>query len=349
MGRARSLPTFEWLAAPLDGREKQIDSSKRLVEWCMDDPGPKIRESSIRQADHKVQARFENLPRPNRIVKAVQILESDMSHDSLEWVWAKNEVDQRGFDSTSEDQRKLVFLVANGCATTNSLIESLSRNHNIKEEKHEGMAFGKAWKDLMEICVGELGYDKVQSYKMFDSVFDNPKILRLLGERKRLRYINGIEAEMAAFWLLKDMGMENVRFGSEADDQDNKVDLIADNGNGKTTFYQVKVRQGRHDFPQEYDVLDANSFAECGRSFERTHDNVDEIRKFRASMGIFRDFAESMRRNDEGEDLVGAVVFFMPIRLDKVVERARAVPDHELQKPRVAKRVVNAISLSYAE
>lgn len=349
MGRARSLPSFEWLAAPLSGKEKQIDSGKRLVEWCMDDPGPKIRESSTRQADHKVQPRFENLPRPNRIMKAVQILESDISHDSMEWVWAKNEVEQRGFDPISEDQKKLVFLVANGCATTNSLVESLGRNHSTKEEKHEGMAFGQAWKDLVEVCVGELGYDKTQSYKMFDAVFDNPKMLTLLGERKRLRYVNGIEAEMAAFWLLKDMGVENVRFGSEADDQDNKVDLIADNGNGKTTFYQVKVRQGRHDFPQEYDVLDANSFAECGRMFERTHDNVDEIRKFRASMGIFRDFAESMRRNEDGEEQVGAVVFFMPIRLDKVVERARAVPVHEQHWSRVAKKPVNAISLSYAE
>lgn len=349
MGRTKAAPSFEWLTPPVDGKEKQIDTSRRLVEWCMDDPGPKITATPVRLADHKVQARFENLPRPNRMVKAVQILESNMSHDCLEWVWARNEVQQRGFDASSEDQRKLVFLVANGCARTNGLLEALGRNQTIKEEKHEGIAFGQAWKDMMEVCIGELGYDKKQSYKMFDAVFDNPKILALLGERKRLRYINGIEAEIAAFWLLKDMGMGNVRFGSEADDRDNKVDLIADNGNGKTTFYQVKVRQGRHDFPQEYDVMDPNSFAECERVFERTHDNVDEIRKFRDSAVVFRDFAESIRRSSEEEDKIGAVVFFMPIRLDKVVERARAAPIHELHKPRVAKRPVNAISLSYAE
>lgn len=349
MAKSKSVPTFEWLSAPLNGKEKQIDSSKRMVEWCMSDPGPNRSDRPMRQVDYKVPPRFEELSRPRKIMKAVQILESDISHDTMEWNWAKNEIDQRGFESSSEDQRKLAFLVANGCDKINNLLTSLDRNERIKLEKHEGLAFGQAWKELMEVCVGELGYDKNQTYKIFDAVFDNPRILAPLGERKRLGYINGIEAEMAAYWLLKDMGMENVRFGSAADDQDNKVDLMADNGNGKTTFYQVKVRQGRHDFPQEYDVLDANSFAECGRMFERTHDNVDEIRKFRASMGIFRDFAESMRRNEDGEEQIGAVVFFMPIRLDKVVERARAVPVHEQHWSRVAKKPVNAISLSYAE
>lgn len=349
MGRAKSFPTFEWLAAPVEGREKQIDSSRRLVEWCMDDPGPKVSESPIRQADYKVKPKNEELTRPRRIMRAVQILESDISHEDLDWVWAKNEIDRRGFDANSEDQRKLAFLVANGCDKTNHLLQSLDRNEYVKLEKNEGMAFGQAWKEMMEVCIGELGYDKLESYKMFDAVFDNPRILALLGERKRLRYINGIEAEMAAYWLLKDMGMESVRFGSEIEDRDKKVDLIAKNGNGKTIFYQVKVRQGRYDFPQEFDVLDQNSFAECARMFERTHENPDEIRKFRASMQVYRDFAEKMRRTDEGEDRIGAVVMFMPIRIDKVVERARALPDHEFHQSRVAKQPRDAISLRYAE
>jgi len=349
MGRARSVPTFEWLSAPLDGKEKQIDSSKRMVEWCMSDPGPYRSDRPTRQVDYKVPPRFEELSRPRKIMKAVQILESDISSDTMEWNWAKYEIDQRGFESSSEDQRKLAFLVANGCDKTNNLLASLGRNERIKLEKHEGLAFGQAWKELMEVCVGELGYDKNQTYKIFDAVFDNPRILAPLGERKRLGYINGIEAEMAAYWLLKDMGMESVRFGSEIEDRDNKVDLMADNGNGKTIFYQVKVRQGRHDFPQEYDVFDENSFAECRRMFERTHENPEEIRKFRESMKVFSDFAQSMRRNEDGEDNVGAVVMFMPIRLDKVVERARAVPDHDFHQPRVAKHPRDAISLRYAE
>jgi len=282
-------------------------------------------------------------------MKAVQILESDISHDSMEWIWAKNEIDQRGFDASSEEQRKLAFLVANGCDKTNRLLQSLDRNEQRKFEKNEGLAFGQSWKEMMEVCIRELSYDKEQSYKMFDAVFDNPKILALLGERKRLRYINGIEAEIAAFWLLKDMGMNNVRFGSDIEDRDNKVDLIADNGNGKTIFYQVKVRQGRYDFPQEYDVLDQKSFAECTSRFELTHEDPDEIRKFRESMNIYRDFAQNISRNKDGEDNVGAIVMFMPIRIDKVSERAGSVPARELYKPKVAKPPRYAISLGYAE
>lgn len=349
MGRSKSVPSFEWLTPPLTGKEKQIDLSRQLVEWCMSDPGPNKSETKTRQADHKVPPRFEELSRPKRIMKAVQILESDMSHDTMEWNWAKYEIDQRGYDASEQEQRKLAFLVANGCARTNDLLQSLNRNESLKVEKHEGLAFGQAWKDMIEICVGEMGYSKEQSYKMFDVVFDNPKLLARLGERKRLRYVNGIEAEMAAFWLLKETGMENVRFGNEVDDRVNKADLIADNGNGRTVFYQIKVRQGRHDFPQEFDVLDADSFAECASVFERTHVNVDEIRKFRDSLRVFRDFANTMRTSRDDEEAVGAMVLFMPIRLDKVVERARVVPTHEFDKTRVAKGPANAISLTYAE
>lgn len=347
MGRTKSVPTFEWLSRPVEGKEKQVDQCKKLVEWCMDDTGKTV-DTPRTQPDYKVSERHSELARPQKLMMAIKYLESDMPDNSLEKIWASNELRQRGFDPNETDQRKLVFLVANGCHRTNTLLQSLQRDESRKNEKVEGLAFGQAWKDLIESSIAELGFTKSESYKMFDAVFDNPKILRLLGERRRLGYVNGIEAELAAYWHIKENGQGDVRFGSESEDRDNKSDLVITDNMGKRTFVQVKVRQGRHDLPMEYDVFDSNSLAECQRIFERSHDNVDEIRRFRSSIGVFTGFARSMAEA-VGSDRVGATIMFMPIRLEKVVERSRQVAINENRQPRVDNRAPNAISLNYAE
>jgi hypothetical protein len=278
---------------------------------------------------------------------AVKYLEGPLPDNSLEKIWASHELKQRGFDPLEIDQRKLVFLVANGCYRTNTLLQSLNRDEVRKDERIEGLAFGQGWKQLIETSIEELGFSKSESYRMFDAVFDNPKILALLGEQRRLGYVNGIEAELAAYWHLKEKNVD-VKFGNESDDRDNKSDLITTDSAGRQTFIQIKVRQGRHDLPLEYDVFDPNSLAECQNVFERSHENVDEIRKFRASINVFARFARN-RAEVVGSERVGAMVMFMPIRLEKVVERSRQVARSERYQPRVDNRAPNAISLKYAE
>lgn len=291
-------PSYEHLKKPNIGFERNIDLINGLVTNFFEDPNLASGEWS----QSKVK----------KIAKAVQVLQENQSITEIDG--ARNEMKKYQLNPDNLEDRKLAYLISIACSNTIDYLEVVNRGTLGASEANTGANFSQAWKMFFEELIVNQGYSRDQSFKIFDTVFDNNLVLDALAEKNRIMLVNGLEAELSVFWFLKEKNYGEVKFADRDLDEKNGIDLVL-LGQNNITYFQVKS-SNKFEQPKQFDVLNNLAYKEYCLDFIDKVSNKDHRLKLESGLNRFVNYIQKEKNKDPFKTING-VMFISPVRPGK--------------------------------
>lgn len=291
------LPSLEFLRGPDTGIKRDITLVKDMTTAFFEDPG--LVSNGWSQC------------RAKKLAYAVQVLQENKNITQIDG--AKNELKKYHLEPDSVEDRKLAYLLSTASLATIDYLETTRGTLGVSEA-NTGANFSQVWKNFFKELIINRGYDRDQSFKIFDTIFDNELVLDALAEKNRIMLVNGLEAELSVFWLLDKKNVGEVKFADRDLDEKNGVDLVLI-GDKSITYLQVKSSNKINE-PVQFDILDEFSLKDYRREFIDKLSNKDHRLHLESCLRRFTAYVQKEKEKDPFRTING-IMFYHPVRPEK--------------------------------
>lgn len=284
MGRKKHEVQFNFLEPIKVGNDRLTALVDPMAVRCFEDPD------------------YENVISLGRVSKLIEAIEVVRGRKKGDVGFSEGILRNLRMNDLNDDGLEFAGLMANGYrATIDHLNTDASNGEHGQRQWESGLAFSHAWKELFT-WTSDKGWSKEEILGLFDKVFEERHMSENMAEMNAAGLVNGLEAELNAFLLLKEIHPEaEVKFADREMDGKKKVDLVVIDDK-KLQLIQVKNMVG--EMVSELS-LDDNEGVEL---YLANAEANNKRRKLERDIGIFRQYVAEVQTGTS-RDVTGAILF----------------------------------------